>query len=186
MLNHKPKIILGIDPGTMVMGYGVIACEQHAVRVVQYGVVHLEKYEDHARKLQKIFETTLRLISQYHPDEVAIEEPVYGKNPQAMLKLGRAQGVAMIAALSKEIPVIEYSPKKVKKAVTGNGNATKLQVAAVLTNLLKLPYQSDNLLDATDALSLAVCHAYQKASLNEQEKTNSWASFIKKNPHRIK
>ncbi|MCS6833378.1 MAG: crossover junction endodeoxyribonuclease RuvC, partial [Flammeovirgaceae bacterium] len=174
------------DPGTIVMGYGVITYQQGEVSTIQYGVVHLEKYGNHHDKLQKIFEVTSRLISQYHPDEMAIEEPVYGKNPQSMLKLGRAQGAAMMAALSKEIPVVEYSPKKVKKSITGNGNATKEQVAAVLIRMLKLSPQSDGLLDATDALGLAVCHAYQQKIPNSEEKNKTWASFVKNNPHRIK
>jgi crossover junction endodeoxyribonuclease RuvC len=183
----KEKIIIGIDPGTNVMGYGILQYSSGKLIVLQYGVLHLGSYDNQALKLQKIFEQTSKIIEEYSPDELAIEEPFYGKNPQSMLKLGRAQGVAMIAALSKGIPVVEYAPKKVKKSVAGNGNASKLQVAGVLSKILNITTSPDNLLDATDALSLAVCHAYQKSGMeNGGGKAKSWAAFVKDNPKRIK
>ena len=131
------RIILGLDPGTNVMGYGVIKVVSQKLTLLQFGVIHLKKYVGHELKLKKIFERVLSIIDDYHPDEVALEAPFFGKNVQSMLKLGRAQGVAMAAALYRDIPITEYSPKKVKQAVTGNGNASKEQVAAMLKQLLK-------------------------------------------------
>ncbi|MFP4089680.1 MAG: crossover junction endodeoxyribonuclease RuvC [Cyclobacteriaceae bacterium] len=188
---HKEKIILGIDPGTQVMGYGVlmITSSQKGKKIdlLQYGVIHLSKYKQHELKLKKIFERVLGLLDEYVPDEVALEAPFYGKNVQSMLKLGRAQGVAMAAALSRQIPIVEYAPKKVKQSVTGNGNASKEQVAHMLKNLIKFPAEptaEQQLLDATDALAVALCHHYQKASPVRQAK--SWKAFIADNPERIK
>ncbi|MEM9390785.1 MAG: crossover junction endodeoxyribonuclease RuvC, partial [Bacteroidota bacterium] len=129
-------IILGLDPGTSVMGYGLISVSGQQLKLLQYGVIHLGKYAGHELKLKKIFERVVSLIDDYHPDEVALEAPFYGKNVQSMLKLGRAQGVAMAAALSRQIPITEYAPKKVKQSVTSNGNASKEQVAAMLMTLL--------------------------------------------------
>jgi crossover junction endodeoxyribonuclease RuvC len=179
----KEKIILGLDPGTNVMGYGLILIERPKISLLQYGVIHLEKYEGHELKLKKIFDRVLSLIDEYHPDEVALEAPFYGKNVQSMLKLGRAQGVAMSAALYRQIPIIEYAPKKVKQSVTGNGNASKEQVAKMLMmqfNLKELP----KLLDATDALAVALCHHYQKG--DNKPKSKSWESFAKENAGRVK
>jgi crossover junction endodeoxyribonuclease RuvC len=153
---NQEKIILGIDPGTNVMGYGLIQCIKSSINLIQFGVIHLSKYENHELKLKKIFDRTSELIDQYHPDEVALEAPFYGKNIQSMLKLGRAQGVAMASALSKEIPINEYAPKRVKQSVTGNGNASKEQVAAMIQTLLKFE-DAPKLLDATDALAVALC-----------------------------
>lgn len=180
----KEKIILGVDPGTQVMGYGLIKIEKNKPRLIQYGVIHLTKYETHAHKLQKIFDRILNLIDEYNPDEMALEAPFYGKNVQAMLKLGRAQGVAMAAALSRQIPIVEYAPKKVKKSVTGNGNATKEQVAAMLMRLLSFKKEEDLMLDATDALGVALCHFYQGGQT--ESKASSWKNFINQNPKRIK
>ncbi len=177
------KVILGVDPGTSVMGYGVICVTGSKFKLLQYGVIHLKKYPNHEIKLKKIFERVTGLIKDYAPDEVAIEAPFYGKNIQSMLKLGRAQGVAMAAALSHQIPIVEYAPKKVKMSVTGNGNASKEQVAYMLAGLLSFNV-ADKLMDATDALAVAVCHHFQGGKSQVQSK--SWASFIKKNPHRIK
>lgn len=179
----QEKIILGVDPGTTVMGYGIVMVSGQNLKLMQYGVIHLSKYSNHEIKLKKIFERVLGLISDYHPDEVALEAPFYGKNIQSMLKLGRAQGVAMAAALSKQIPIVEYAPKKVKMSVTGNGNASKEQVAHMLCNLLSFDV-SDKLLDATDALAVAVCHHFQNGQKSSAAK--SWKSFLKENPHRIK
>ena len=177
------KIILGIDPGTNVMGYGVILIRNNAMSLVQFGVIHLSKYTNHELKLKKIFERVINLIEDFSPDAVALEAPFYGKNVQSMLKLGRAQGVAMAAALSREIPITEYAPKKVKQSVTGNGNASKEQVAQMLKTLLKFE-DTPKLLDATDALAVAVCHQFQGGA--KAEKAKSWKSFLSDNPDRIK
>lgn len=178
----QERIILGIDPGTTVMGYGVIEQTRQQLRVVQYGVIHLHRYKSHALKLQKIFTRVRDLVNDFHPDEMALEAPFYGKNVQSMLKLGRAQGVAMAAALVREIPITEYAPRKVKQAVTGHGNASKEQVARMLMSLLQLPAMPD-LLDASDALALAVCHAYQGQQASA--KPTSWAQFLQAHPERV-
>lgn len=179
----KEKIILGLDPGTSVMGYGIISIKLKKPDILQYGVIHLSKYMGHELKLKKIFDRVIGLIDEYHPDEVALEAPFHGKNVQSMLKLGRAQGVAMAAALSREIPIVEYAPKKVKQSVTGNGNASKEQVAKMLMTLLKFEHES-KLLDATDALAVALCHHYQAGNASRQSK--SWSNFLLENPNRIK
>jgi crossover junction endodeoxyribonuclease RuvC len=178
----KEKIILGLDPGTTIMGYGIISVKGTKLMLVQYGVIHLTKYATHELKLKKIFDRVLNLVDEYHPDEVALEAPFYGKNVQSMLKLGRAQGVAMSAALYREIPITEYAPKKVKQSVTGNGNASKEQVAKMLMTLLGIK-ELPKLLDATDALSVAVCHHFQKG--NMKSGTKSWSAFLKENPERV-
>ena len=183
MQNIKEKIILGIDPGTSVMGYGVILVRDNSVVTLQYGVIHLSKYPTHEIKLQKIFERVSSIIEEFGPDDVALEAPFYGKNVQSMLKLGRAQGVAMAAALTKGIPITEYAPKKVKMSVTGNGNASKEQVASMLTSLLKIK-EAPKLLDATDALAVALTHHYQDGKM--QLTSKSWKTFIAENPGRIK
>ncbi|MEQ9229037.1 MAG: crossover junction endodeoxyribonuclease RuvC [Cyclobacteriaceae bacterium] len=181
--SHKEKVILGIDPGTTVMGYGVIKISGANYELLQFGVIHLSKYKEHELKLKKIFDRVLGIIDDYHPDEIALEAPFFGKNVQSMLKLGRAQGVAMAAALSREIPITEYAPKKVKMSVTGNGNASKEQVAAMLKTLLKFD-EAPKLLDATDALAVAMCHHFQggKAAVSAK----SWKAFISENPGRVK
>ena len=178
----KEKIILGLDPGTTIMGYGIISVKGPKIALIQYGVIHLIKYTGHELKLKKIFERVLNLVDEYHPDEVALEAPFYGKNVQSMLKLGRAQGVAMAAALFREIPITEYAPRKVKQSVTGNGNASKEQVAKMLMTLLGIK-ELPKLLDATDALSVAVCHQFQKGGAKRGG--TSWESFLKDNPRRI-
>lgn len=179
----KERIILGIDPGTNVMGYGIILISNKSLTLLQYGVIHLNKYTHHELKLKKIFERVIGILDEFSPDEVALEAPFYGKNIQSMLKLGRAQGVAMAAALSREIPINEYAPKKVKQSVTGNGNASKEQVAQMLKSLLKIQ-DTPKLLDATDALAVALCHYFQGAI--KQPKAKSWNAFITDNPGRIK
>lgn len=179
---HQERVILGIDPGTTVMGYAVIQQVQQQLHVLQYSVVHLEYYQTHALKLQKIFDCTLRLVKDFSPDEVALEAPFYGKNVQSMLKLGRAQGVAMAAALAREVPITEYAPRKVKQAVTGNGHASKEQVARMLMSLLQFPALPQQL-DATDALAVAVCHAYQGKCVHS--KPRSWKQLIQAQPGRI-
>jgi crossover junction endodeoxyribonuclease RuvC len=172
--SNKEQIILGLDPGTNVMGYGLILVKKPIISLVQFGVIHLSKYQGHELKLKKIFDRVSALIEEYSPDEVALEAPFYGKNIQSMLKLGRAQGVAMAAALAREIPITEYAPKKVKQSVTGNGNASKEQVASMIQTLLKIK----------EALGVALCHHYQGG--NSTPKNKSWRAFLTDNPDRIK
>jgi crossover junction endodeoxyribonuclease RuvC len=183
-LELQERIILGVDPGTRYMGYGIIVVKAKEVKLLQYGVINLSKYTNQEIKLKKIFERVTQLIDDYLPDEMALEAPFYGKNVQSMLKLGRAQGVAMAAALAREIPIVEYAPKKVKQSVTGNGNASKEQVAAMLKMLLKFD-EDPKLYDATDALGVAMCHYFQVGSPQEK-KVKSWNSFLADNPERIK
>ncbi len=178
----KEKVILGLDPGTTVMGYGIILSKGNRLELLQFGVIHLSKYKQHELKLKKIFDRVISIIDEYHPDEVALEAPFFGKNVQSMLKLGRAQGVAMAAALSREVPITEYAPKKIKQSVTGNGNASKEQVAYMLKELLKFE-ELPKLLDATDALAVAITHHYQKG--NNTRGNKSWKSFLVQNPERI-
>lgn len=179
------RIILGIDPGTLVMGYGLVHIQNNKISLITLDVIKLDKLDEHADRLKKIFERVVELIDQYKPDELAIEAPFFGKNVQSMLKLGRAQGVAIAAALSKNIPMTEYSPKKIKMSITGNGNASKEQVAAMLENLLNFKHD-DKYLDATDALGAAVCHYFQnKSAIGAAKKSYSgWDAFIKDNPKR--
>ncbi len=184
--SKEEKIILGIDPGTNLMGYGVIAVKGQSVKLVCMGVIDLKKLGDHYIKLAKIFERVTGIIDEYKPDELAIEAPFYGKNVQSMLKLGRAQGVAMAACLARQIPIFEYSPRKVKMAVTGQGASSKEQVAAMLKNILKEKELPQTTFDATDALGIAVCHYFQSNNPIANSGINSWADFISKNPTRIK
>jgi len=178
------RIILGIDPGTVIMGYGLIHIKGRDPVLLNTGVIKLDKYEDHADRLKKIFERTVGIIEEFKPDELAIEAPFFGKNVQSMLKLGRAQGVAIAAALSKNIPITEYSPKKIKMSITGNGNASKEQVAAMLQQLLKFKNTNGHL-DATDALGAAMCHFFQKKNLGTNGKSyTGWKAFLVDNPQR--
>ncbi|HYX09470.1 MAG TPA: crossover junction endodeoxyribonuclease RuvC [Bacteroidales bacterium] len=180
------KIILGIDPGTTIMGYGLIECKGKSISLLAMGVLELQKLSDHYLKLQKIFNRTLSLIDEFHPDELAIEAPFYGQNVQSMLKLGRAQGVAMSAALYRGIPIFEYAPRKIKMAITGRGSASKEQVAAFLSNTLEIG-KIPKLLDATDGLAAAVCHFYQRDYAGAGGSSGGgWKDFIKKNPGRVK
>ena len=155
----KEKIILGVDPGTTIMGFGIIKVINKKISLIEMNELNLKKYKDHYLKLKLIFEETINLIEKFKPDEIAIEAPFFGKNIQSMLKLGRAQGVAMAAGLVREIPITEYSPKKIKQSITGNGNASKEQVAKMLKSLLSIKELPKNL-DATDGLAAAVCHFY--------------------------
>lgn len=183
----KERIILGIDPGTIIMGYGVLFIEDNKPRLEAMGVIKLNKYEDQYLRLKKIFERVLGLIDNYLPDELAIEAPFFGKNVQSMLKLGRAQGVAMAAALERDIPIFEYAPLKIKMSITGNGNASKEQVAGVLQKYLHIP--QENMLpelDATDGLAAAVCHFFQTNRPTTEKKYSDWKDFIKKNPDKIR
>ncbi len=181
----KERIILGIDPGTNIMGYGIIQQKGNVIHLVTMGILKLGQYSNHALKLKKIFERTLALVEQYNPDELAIEAPFYGKNVQSMLKLGRAQGVAMAAALYKDLPIFEYSPKKIKQSITGNGNASKEQVAGMLKSILNFKEIPEHL-DATDGLAASVCHFFQGGMASSQKSYNNWSSFLKDNPGRVK
>lgn len=178
------KIILGIDPGTTIMGFGIISVNKNKISLSSIQELILKKYSNHETKLKYIFETTLALIDKFHPDEVALEAPFFGKNVQSMLKLGRAQGVAIAASLYRDIPITEYSPKKVKMAITGNGNASKEQVAETLKNILNLEHFPTKYLDASDGLAVAVCHYFNSKNLNENKK-KGWESFIRQNPNRV-
>lgn len=176
------KIILGIDPGTSVLGFGLIKGGTNP-QMIDMGVLHLEKVPDPFEKLKIIYQKTIDLINLHHPTDFAIEAPFYGKNIQSMLKLGRAQGVAIAAGLAMNLPVFEYSPRKIKMAITGNGNASKEQVAG----FLKLMFHFEAMpqfLDATDGLAAALCHYFQKPLGEEGPKYNSWKEFLNKNPKR--
>ncbi|MBN1340581.1 MAG: crossover junction endodeoxyribonuclease RuvC [Bacteroidales bacterium] len=179
------RIILGIDPGTNIMGYGLIHIKDNRFELLNFGVIKLSKYSNQALKLKKIFERTLSLIEEYHPDEIAIESPFYGKNIQSMHKLGRAQGVAMAAGLYRDVPIFEYSPKKVKQSITGKGSASKEQVAAILFTLLNIR-EKPRFLDETDALALALCHYFQKGTGENTKKASGWGQFIRENPQRVR
>lgn len=180
----QERIILGIDPGTTIMGFGVIRVVDKEMSFVQLNELHLTKYPDHHVRLRLIFERTMELIDTFLPDEIAIEAPFFGKNVQSMLKLGRAQGVAMAAGLSRDIPVTEYAPKKIKMAVTGNGNASKMQVAKMLQSLLDLEEIPKNL-DSTDGLAAAVCHFFNTGRTLGGKSYSGWGAFVKQNEDRI-
>ncbi|GHV57415.1 crossover junction endodeoxyribonuclease RuvC [Bacteroidia bacterium] len=182
----REKIILGIDPGTTVMGYGLIRVLDNKPSLLAMGVLELNKYEDHYLRLRRIFERVIGLIDEFLPDELAIESPFFGKNVQSMLKLGRAQGVAMAAALSRDIPIFEYAPLKIKVAITGNGRAAKEQVADMLQRYLKIP--KENMLpqlDATDGLAAALCHFFQSNRPQSESHYTGWKDFIRKNERRV-
>lgn len=183
-MSATDRIILGIDPGTLVMGYGLLRIKGNTLSPIGLGVIKLDKYDDHAIRLKLIFERTVSIIEEYKPDELAIEAPFFGKNVQSMLKLGRAQGVAIAAALSKSLPITEYSPKKIKMSITGNGNASKEQVAAMLSQILGLKNEHAYL-DATDAMGAALCHYYQNKKTSAGGKSYSgWKAFLTENPKR--
>lgn len=167
------------------MGYGLIHQKGNNIEMIAMGVLKLSGYSNHPMKLKKIFERTLALIDEYKPDEMSLEAPFFGKNVQSMLKLGRAQGVAMAAGLYRDLPIYEYAPRKIKMAITGKGTASKEQVASMLSNLLKLKEKAEYL-DATDGLAAAVCHYLQKNPTIEGESYTGWKSFVTKNPKRVK
>jgi len=186
---ENERIVLGIDPGTTIMGYGLIRglCLNKA-EMLALGVVELHKYDDHYTKLKVIFDRVTGLIDQFHVTELAIEAPFYGKNVQSMLKLGRAQGTAIAAALSRSLDIYEYAPRKIKLAITGQGNASKEQVAAMLQKMFSIPEMPSNL-DATDGLAAAVCHFYQKIQTSTTSSGNtskSWKDFVSQHPKRVK
>jgi crossover junction endodeoxyribonuclease RuvC len=178
------RIILGVDPGTNIMGYGIIKVAGNDPEVMDLGIIKLNKIKDHYIKLKNIFEGTLDLIDRYNPDELAIEAPFYGKNVKSMLLLGRAQGATISAALTRSIPVFEYAPRKIKLSITGKGTASKEQVAALLQSILKIDNIPDKL-DATDGLAVAMCHFYQNSIADTSSSYKSWNEFIRKNPRRI-
>lgn len=180
------KIILGIDPGTTIMGYGLIHIKGKNMELLQMGVLHLAKLSSHELKLKRIFERTLAMIDEYKPDELAVEAPFFGKNVQSMLKLGRAQGVAIAASLNHNIPYEEYSPRRIKQSITGNGASSKEQVAAMLQTILCFD-EPPKYLDATDGLAVALCHHYSKGKgENNKNKSSDWQGFLKSNPDRLK
>lgn len=181
----KERVILGIDPGTVLMGYGVLKEVNREISLLSLGVIKLGHLDDHALKLQRIFQKVTALIHEYKPDCVALEAPFYGKNIQVMLKLGRAQGVAMAAALHADLPISEYSPRKIKQSVTGNGNASKEQVAAMLQTLLKFR-ETPEFLDATDGLAVAVCHSFQQNQTQQGKSYSGWEAFVKDNTKRVR
>lgn len=177
---------MGIDPGTNLMGYGVLRVSGRQAEMIALGVIDLRRYADHYLKLGHIFERVSGIIQAYLPDELAIEAPFFGKNVQSMLKLGRAQGVAMAAAISRQVPITEYAPMKIKMAITGNGNASKEQVADMLRRMLKLNAEEmGRYLDATDALGAAYCHYLQMGRPETDRKYSSWKDFARKNSNRI-
>ncbi len=183
----KDQIILGVDPGTTVMGYGLLNIKKNKPELLAMGVIELKKYKDHYLKLQRIFIRTLSLIDEFKPDCLAIEAPFYGKNVQSMLKLGRAQGVAMVAALYRDLPITEYVPLKIKMSITGNGRASKEQVADMLRRYLKIPEeQMLPQLDATDGLAAAYCHFLQCGKPTGDKSYNSWKDYIAKNQNKVK
>ncbi len=199
LLKHDTTYILGIDPGTLVMGYGLISITGNQIALVEMGVLQLSKYKNHAERLRLIFQKMESLIRIHQPSAVAIEAPFFGKNVQSMLKLGRAQGVAIAAAMMSGLQATEYAPRKVKQAVTGRGNASKEQVWEILKHTLNLREEDFRFFDATDAVAVAICHFHQNrlpviaANISQPEikkpksgKKNDWAGFIAQNPERIK
>ena len=182
----KERVIIGIDPGTIIMGYGVLKVIDKKPYLDTMGVLKLDKFEDHYLRLRHIFDRVLQLVDTYHPDELAIEAPFFGKNVQSMLKLGRAQGVAMAAALHRDIPIYEYAPLKIKLAITGNGLASKEQIAGMLQRMLHIP--DENMLpqlDATDGLAAAFCHYLKTSRPQLGKSSSSWKDFIAKNPAKV-
>ena len=181
----QERIILGIDPGTNIMGYGIVKEFNGKIDFLCLDVILLNKIPNHTIKLNKIFKKTSEIIDTFQPNEVAIEAPFFGKNAQSMLKLGRAQGAAIIATTLKNLPITEYAPKKIKLAITGRGQASKEQVAGMLTTMLCIK-EKPKYLDATDGLAAAVCHALQKNIKKTNNISNSWSHFVKKNPNRLR
>lgn len=186
-LKQWDRIILGIDPGTNVMGYGIIGVKAKKPAMIAMGVIKLSRMDSHYLRLAHIYKRVLAIVESYLPDELAIEAPFYGKNVQSMLKLGRAQGVAMAAALSRDVPITEYEPRKIKQSITGNGAASKEQLREMLRRILVIP--EENLLpelDATDALGAALCHFYESSRPHTENGCGSWKEFIARNPGRVR
>ena len=194
-LQQEPRIILGIDPGTLVMGYGLIAIHKSNISLVEMGVLQLSKHKDHAERLELIFRKMESLIKVHKPEAVAIEAPFFGKNVQSMLKLGRAQGVAIAASMMHGLRAVEYAPRKIKQSITGRGNATKEQVWQMLQHTLKFE-EDPRFMDATDAVAVALCYHYQNKipqlgngsvtkRVTKNKQSSNWESFIASNPGRI-
>lgn len=187
MKEQFDNIIIGIDPGTNVMGYALLGIKGKTPQLIVMGVLKLNRMEDHYMRLRHIYERVSGVIEEYLPDEMAIEAPFYGKNVQSMLKLGRAQGVAMVAALNREIPITEYEPRKIKMAITGNGAASKEQVAMMVQRTLHIDEaQMPDMLDATDALAAALCHFYERQKPVPSGGSKSWKTFVAQHPDRVK
>jgi crossover junction endodeoxyribonuclease RuvC len=185
-LHRKSEIILGIDPGTIVLGYGLLKIENNKPELIEMGVLKLSKYKDANVRLQLIYNKITELNRIHKPTQFAIEAPFFGKNVQSMLKLGRAQGVAIAAAMQGGLSAVEYSPKKIKQSITGNGNATKDQVWKMLQQILHFEEKPD-FLDATDAVAVGLCHYYQAMKFTVKgTQSSNWESFLKENAHRIK
>lgn len=186
-LKEYERIIMGIDPGTNVMGYAMLGVNGKIPSLIVMGVIKLNRFEDHYLRLRRIYERVTQLCKEYLPDELAIEAPFFGKNVQSMLKLGRAQGVAMAAALARDIPIREYAPLSIKQSVTGNGQASKEQVANMLKHILNIPEdRMPSLLDASDALAAALTHFYESGKPQIGRGPSSWAEFLRQNPDRLK
>lgn len=186
-LKSWDRIILGIDPGTNVMGYGVVGVAGRKPSMIAMGVIELHRQDSHYLRLKHIYDRVLSLVEGFLPDEMAIEAPFFGKNVQSMLKLGRAQGVAMAAALSRDVPITEYEPRKIKQAITGSGAASKEQVREMLRRILTIPQESMlPQLDATDALGAALCHFYESQRPHTEKGCKSWKEFIARNPNKVK
>lgn len=187
MTEQWDKIIIGIDPGTNLMGYGILGVQRGKPRMIALGVIKLNRFDSHYLRLRRIYERVLGLVEQYLPDEMAIEAPFFGKNVQSMLKLGRAQGVAMAAALARDVPIAEYEPRKIKQAITGSGAASKEQVREMLRRILNIaPENLPPQLDSTDAMAAALCHFYESSKPAAAKSPSSWKDFIAKNPDRVK
>lgn len=185
-LKEYDRIIIGIDPGTNVMGYGLLGVKGKRPEMIAMGVIKLSKFDNHYIRLARIYERVLSLVEQYLPDEMAIEAPFFGKNVQSMLKLGRSQGVAIAAALAREVPIHEYEPRKIKQAITGNGSASKEQVREMLRRMLTIPAESLlPELDATDALGAALCHFYESQRPVAQKGYKSWKDYVAHNPDKL-
>ena len=186
-VRRADRIILGIDPGTNIMGYGILGVYGKKPQMIAMGLIELNKLGDHYLRLARIYERVKMLVEQYCPDEMAIEAPFFGKNVQSMLKLGRAQGVAMAAALSHEVPITEYEPRKIKQAITGNGAASKEQVCEMLVRILNIDRAALlPKLDATDALGAALCHFYESQRPVSAKGPRSWKDYIARNPEKVK
>ena len=179
------RTIIGIDPGTNILGFGIISISGNKPEYISSGIIDMRKISDHNLKLEKIYNSIIKILDKFHPEELSIEAPFYGKNVQSMLKLGRAQGVVLGAAFSRSLKVAEYAPRKIKMAVTGNGNASKEQVALMLTKFFKLKSVPEPL-DATDAIAVALCHYFQKDIKYDDKGAKTWKEFIRMNPKRVK
>lgn len=186
-LNQWDRIILGVDPGTNVMGYGILGIKGKKPEMIAMGVIQLSKFESHYLRLKRIHNRIIGIVEEFLPDEMAIEAPFFGKNVQSMLKLGRAQGVAMAAALARDVPITEYEPRKIKQAITGNGAASKEQVQEMLRRELNIPREKLlPQLDATDALAAALCHYFESTKPSTPKGASSWKAFIAANPEKVK